>query len=68
MFNISGPLYDITSLCIDYAVESCKNSVILLAPCCQIYRVTDETLIVETAVWPIPFLINVPTPLKGSQL
>ena len=30
-------------------------------------RVTDETLIVETAVWPIPFLINVFTALKGSQ-
>ena len=29
--------------------------------------VTDETLIVETAVWPIPFLISVFTALKGSQ-
>ena len=29
--------------------------------------VTDETLIVETAVWPIPFLINVFTALKESQ-
>ena len=28
---------------------------------------SDETLIVETAVWPVPFLINVFTALKGSQ-
>ena len=28
---------------------------------------TDETLIVETAVWPIPFLINMFTALKRSQ-
>ena len=39
-----------------------------LAPFCQIFRVTDENLIVETAVWPIPFLINVFAALKGSQL
>ena len=38
-----------------------------LAPWCQILRVTDETLIGETAVWPIPFLTNVFTALKGSQ-
>ena len=30
-------------------------------------RVTDETSIVETAVWPIPFLINVFAALKGSK-
>ena len=33
-----------------------------------LYVVTDETLIVETAVWPTPFLINVFTALKGSVL
>ena len=27
----------------------------------------DETSIVETAIWPITFLINVFTALKGSQ-
>ena len=30
-------------------------------------RVSDETVIVETAVWPILFLISVFTALKGSQ-
>ena len=35
-----------------------------LAPCCQIYRVTEDA---EIAVWPIPFLINIFTALKGSQ-
>ena len=34
----------------------------------NLLRVTDETLIVETAVWHIPFLINVFTALKGSVL
>ena len=29
-----------------------------LAPCCLIYRVTEEALAAVTAVWPIPFLIN----------
>ena len=43
---------DNISLCIDNPVES----------------VTDETLIVETAAWPIPFLINVLAALKGSQV
>ena len=38
--------------------------IISLTPSCQILRVTDETLIVETAVWPIPSLINVFTALK----
>ena len=44
-----------------------KFQLFSLAPCCQIKRVTDETLIVETAVWHIPFFINVFTALKGSQ-
>ena len=35
---------------------------------CQIYRVTDEALIAETAVWPNFFLMNVFFALKGSKL
>ena len=38
-----------------------------LAPCCQIYRVTEEAQVAETAVWPIIFLMNMLTALKGSQ-
>ena len=30
-------------------------------------RVTEEVPVAETAVWPIPFLINMFTALKGSQ-
>ena len=35
---------------------------------CQIYRVTDEALIAEIAVWPNFFLMNVFFALKGSKL
>ena len=35
---------------------------------CQIYRVTDEVLKAETAVWPNFFLMNVFFALKGSKL
>ena len=55
------------SLCVDYRVaKDAKLQYFPLAPCCQIYRVTEEALVAETAVWPIPFLINVYTALKGS--
>ena len=33
-----------------------------------IYRVNEEALVAETAVWSIPFLINMYNALKGSQL
>ena len=40
-----------------------------MAPFCQIYRVTDEALIAETAVWPNFFLMmNVFFALKGSKI
>ena len=62
------PHLDNTSLCIDYPAEKCKFSVILFGSMLpNLKRVTDETSIVETAVWPITFLINVFTALKGSQ-
>ena len=63
MFNIFGPIRKYTSLCIDYHVERCKISVILFGS----MWVTAETLIVETEVWPMPFLINMFAALKGSQ-
>ena len=39
-----------------------------LAPFFQIYRVADEALIAETAVWPNFFLMNVFFALEGSKL
>ena len=33
---------------------------------CHVYRVTDEALIAETAVWPNFFLMNIFFALKGS--
>ena len=48
-----------------------------LTPCCQIYRVTEEPNVAESAVWPIPFLmkiysairaINVLVPTKSGNL
>ena len=35
-----------------------------LAPCCQTCRVTEEPVVAETAVGPIPLLINMLTALK----
>ena len=32
------------------------------------FRVTEEASVAETAVWPITFLVNVFTALKGSVL
>ena len=32
-----------------------------------VFKMVDETLIVEIAVWPMPFLINVFIALKGYQ-
>ena len=34
----------------------------------SVYRVTDEALIAETAVWPIFFLMNIFFALRGSKL
>ena len=34
---------------------------------CQMYRVTDEALIAETAVWPNFFLMNVFFAFEGSK-
>ena len=45
-----------------------KYTVFSSGPFCQVYRVTDEALIAETAVWPNFFLMNVFFALKGSKL
>ena len=34
---------------------------------CQIFRVTEEAQVAETAAWPIPFLIDMFTAHKGSK-
>ena len=39
-----------------------------LAPFARFYRVTDEALIAETAVWPNFLLMNIVFALKGSKL
>ena len=44
------------------------SQVWLLPRFCQVYRVTDEALIAETAVWPNFFLMNIFFALKGSKL
>ena len=49
-------------------VKTCKYTVFTSGSFCQIYRVTDEALIAETAVWPNSFLMNVFFALKGSKL
>ena len=49
-------------------IKICKFTVFSSGSSCQIYRVTDEALIVETMVWPNYFLMNVFFALKGSKL
>ena len=49
-------------------VKICKFTAFSSGSFCQIYRVTDEALIAETAVWPNFFLMNVFFALKGSKL
>ena len=49
-------------------VKIFKYTVFYSGSFCQIYRVTGEPLIAETAVWPNFFLMNVFFALKGSKL
>ena len=56
------------SLSEDCNVKICKFTALSSGSFCQIYRVTDEALIAETAVWPNFFLMNVVSALKGSKL
>ena len=46
----------------------CEFTALSSGSFCQIYRVTDEALIAETAVWPNFFPMNVFFALKGSKL
>ena len=54
MFNIFGPILIVLVFVSTILLNVAKFQLFSLAPCCQIKRVTDETSIVETAVWPIP--------------
>ena len=56
------------SLSDDCHVKICKFTALSSGSFSQIYRVTDEALIAETAVWPNFFLMNVFFALKGSKL
>ena len=52
----------------DCHVNYYKFTVFSTGSFCQIYRVTDQALIAETAVWPNFFLMNIFFALKGSKL
>ena len=59
--------------CVDFDifpnyVKTCKFTVFPTDSFCQVYRVTDEALIAETAVWPNFLLMNIFFALKGSKL
>ena len=49
-------------------LKNCKCTVFSTGSFCQVYRVTDEALIAETAVWPNFFLMNIFFAIKGSKL
>ena len=49
----------------DSHVKICTFTALSPGSFCQIYRVTDEALIAEAAVWPNVFLVNVFFALKG---
>ena len=44
-----------------YKVYISHNPGMTLALSCQIFRVTEEAIVAETVVWPIPLLINMLT-------
>ena len=52
----------------DCHFKNCKFAVFSTGSFCQVYRVTDEALIAETAVWPNFYLMNIFFALKGSKL
>ena len=68
IFYIFCHILTYISLSDDYHVKICKFTALSSDSFCQIYRVTDEALIAETAVWPNFFLMNVFFALKGSKL
>ena len=49
-------------------LKNCIFTVFSTGSFCQVYRVTDEALIAEIAVWPNFFLMNIFFALKGSKL
>ena len=48
-------------------IKSMLKTSYSLASCCQIYGITEEAQVAESAIWPNPFLINMFTALKGYQ-
>ena len=46
---------NITSICIDYPVQSCKISAILFCPYCHMERVTDKALVAEMILKDLSF-------------
>ena len=56
------------SLSDDCNIKICKFTALSSGSFCQIYRVTDEALVAETAVWPNSFRMNVFFAFKGSKL
>ena len=67
-FKYFGYISTYISLSDDCHVKICKFTALSSGSFCQIYRVTDEALIAETALWPNFFLMNVFFALKGSKL
>ena len=60
--------FDISVFEMTAVIKICKFTVFSSGSFCQIYRVSDESLIAETMVWPNFFLMNVFFALKGSKL
>ena len=57
MFGLN--LDNIPGLRVNCPIKMCKNESIFSGSFCQVYSFTDESLIAETVVWPIFFLINI---------
>ena len=62
MFNIFGPI-GIILVFVSITCLKDEKITIHVAPCCRVYRVSEEVSVAETAVWSITFLINMFTAL-----
>ena len=67
-FRYLGYISTYISLSDDCHDKICKFTALSSDSFCQNYRVTDEALLAETALWPNFFLMNVFFALKGSKL
>ena len=52
VYRTIGPTLVLASGLDDCHVKICKFTALSSGSFCQIYRVTDEALIAETAIWP----------------